>query len=123
MTELIQIFGALTFLAGLALVVRPERIFGFLQKQLAKVELHIFNVVMRIIFGVLMISQSSISNFPFVVETIGWFCIGIAAILTLTSRERFKRIFSWAVTLVETNSRVGAALIMAFGAFLIFAFV
>ncbi len=123
MTVFIIIFGALTFLAGIVIAMNPEFIFGFLQKQLGKVELHILNVGVRVVFGVLMISQSNISKFPFVVETIGWFCIAIAILLTLMGREKFNRLLSWIVALLETYSRVAGVLVITFGAFLIYAFV
>jgi hypothetical protein len=122
-TVLIIISGTLTFLAGVVILKNPDLIFGFLQRQVGKVELHVLNVVVRIFFGVLLISQSSISKFPFVIETIGWFCISIAVILTLLGREHFNRLISWALALVETYNRVGGVLIMIFGAFLIYAFV
>ncbi len=123
MTVLIIIFGTLTFLAGIVILMNPDLIFGFLQRQLGKVELHVLNVVVRIFLGVLLISQSSISKFSFVIETIGWFCIAIAVILTLLGREHFNRLISWTLSLVETYNRVGGILIMIFGAFLIYAFV
>lgn len=123
MTVFIIIFGVLTLLAGIIIALNPEFIFGFLQKQLGKVELHILNVAVRVVFGVLLISQSSISKFPFVIETIGWFCIAIAIILTLMGREKFNRLISWALSLLETYSRVGGVLVITFGAFLMYAFV
>ena len=123
MTILIILFGTLTFLAGIVILMNPDLIFGFLQRQVGKVQLHVLNVVVRIIFGVLLISQSSISKFSFVIEAIGWFCIAIAVILTLMGREHFNRLISWALSLVETYNRVGGVLIMTFGAFLIYAFV
>ncbi len=123
MTILIILFGTLTFLAGIVILMNPDLVFGFLQRQVGKVELHVLNVVVRIFFGVLLISQSSISKFPFVIETIGWFCISIAVILTLLGREKFNRLISWAFALVETYNRVAGVLIMIFGAFLIYAFV
>jgi len=120
---LIIVFGALTFLVGIVISVNPELIIGFLQKQLGKAELHVLNVVLRVVFGVLLISQSSISKFTVVIEVIGWFCIAIAITLTLMGRKRFNNLISWALSLIETHSRVGGVLVMTFGAFLIYAFV
>ena len=123
MTVLIIVFGVLTFLVGTVIVVNPALIFGFLQKQLGTAELHILNVVLRVVFGVLLISQSSISKFTIVIEAIGWFCLAIATALTIMGRERFNQLISWALSLIETYSRLGGVLIMTFGAFLIYAFV
>lgn len=121
MTVLIIIFGTLTFLTGIVILINPDLIFGFLQRQVGKVELHVLNVVVRVCFGISLISQASISKFPFVIETIGWVCIAIAVILTLLGREHFNRLISWALSLVETYNRIGGLLIITFGAFLIYA--
>lgn len=123
MNVVIIIFGVLTFLVGAGILIRPDFIFGFLQRQLGKVKLHVLNVVVRVFFGVLMISQSSISKFPFLIETIGWFCIVLAIILVLMGREHFNQIISWALLLLETYSRMAGVLIITFGTFLMYAFV
>ena len=123
MTVLIIIFGALTLLAGIVIVINPEVIFGFLRNNLDKLELHILAVVVRLILGVLLIDQSSISKFPFVIEIIGWLSIVAAIFLAVLGRGNFKRLMSWALSLVKPIGRVGGVLAVAFGAFLIYAFV
>jgi len=104
-TVLIIIFSTLTFVAGIVILMNPHFIFGFLQRQVGEVKLHVLNVVVRVFVGVLLISQSSISRFSFVIETIGWFCIAITVILTLLGREHFNQKISWALSLVETHNR------------------
>jgi len=42
MTVLIIIFGALTLMAGIVIVINPEFIFGFLRNNLDKPVLHLF---------------------------------------------------------------------------------
>jgi hypothetical protein len=118
----IIIFGALTLLAGTVIVISPELIFGFLRKNLHKVELHILAVVVRIVLGVLLIYQSSMSRFPFVIQIIGWLSIVAALILAVMGRRNFKRLISWALSLAKPIGRVGGVVAMAFGAFLIYAF-
>ena len=123
MTLLIIIFGALTLLAGIVIVINPEVIFGFLRKNLDKVALHILAVVVRIVLGLLLIYQSSISKFPFVIQIIGWLSIVAAIILAVMGRRNFNRLMSWALSLAKPFGRVGGVIAMAFGAFLIYAFV
>jgi hypothetical protein len=123
MTILIIIFGALTLLAGIVIVINPETIFGFLRKNLDKVELHILAVVVRIVLGVLLIYQSRISEFPLVIEIIGWLSIVAAIFLAVMGRRNFKRLMSWALSLAKPIGRVGGVIAMAFGAFLIYAFI
>jgi hypothetical protein len=48
MTVLIIIFGALTLLAGIVIVINPENIFGLLRKNIEKLELHILAVVINL---------------------------------------------------------------------------
>ena len=123
MTVLIIIFGALTLLAGIVIVINPEIIFGFLRKNLDKLALHILSVVVRLVLGVLLIYQSNVSKFPFVIELIGWLSIIASIILAVMGRRNFNRLMSWALSLVKPIGRVGGVLAAAFGAFLIYAFV
>ena len=123
MTLLIIIFGVLTVLAGIVIVISPEVIFGFLRNNLDKLVLHILAVVVRLFLGVLLICQSNISEFPFVIEVIGWLSIVAAIFLAVIGRRNFNRLMSWALSLSKPFGRVGGVLAVAFGAFLIYAFV
>ena len=123
MTVLIIIFGALTLLAGIVIVINPEVIFGFLRNNLDKLVLHILAVVIRLVLGALLIYQSNISKFPFVIEVIGWLSIVAAIFLAVMGRRNFNRLMSWALSLSKPFGRVGGVLAVAFGAFLIYAFV
>jgi len=123
MTLLIIIFGALTLLAGIVIVINPEVIFGFLRNNLDKLVLHILAVVVRLVLGALLIYQSNISKFPFVIEIIGWLSIVAAIFLAVMGRRNFNRLMSWALSLSKPLGHVGGVLAVAFGAFLIYAFV
>ena len=123
MIILIIIFGALTLLAGIVIVISPEVIFGLLRNNLEKLELHILAVVVRLVLGILLIYQSGISKFPLVIEVIGWLSIVAAIFVAVMGRSNFKRLMSWALSLVKPIGRVGGVLAVAFGAFLIYAFV
>ncbi len=123
MTVLIIIFGALTLLTGIVIVINPEVIFGFLRNNLDKLVLHILAVVIRIVLGALLIYQSNISKFPLVIEVIGWLSIVAAIFLAVMGRRNFNRLMSWALSLSKPLGHVGGVLAVAFGAFLIYAFV
>lgn len=123
MIVLIIIFGALTLLAGIVIVINPEVIFGFLRNNLDKLVVHILAVLVRLVLGVLLIYQSNVSKFPFVIEIIGWLSIVAAIFLAVMGRRNFNRLMSWALSFVKPFGRVGGVLAAAFGAFLIYAFV
>jgi hypothetical protein len=123
MTVLIIIFGALTLLAGIVIVINPELMFGFLRNNLDKLALYILAVVVRLVLGALLIYQSNISKFPLVIEVIGWLSIVAAIFIAVMGRRNFNRLMSWALSLSKPFGRVGGILAVAFGAFLIYAFV
>ena len=123
MIILIIIFGTLTCLAGIVILFNPEIVFGILRKNSDKIELHIVAVVMRLVLGAFLIYQSSASKYPFVIEIIGWLSIVAAVFFAVIGRNNFSKLMAWALSQVKTLGRVGGVIAMAFGAFLIHAFV
>jgi hypothetical protein len=123
MTILIIIFGALTLLAGIIIIINPENIFGLFNKHTEKLELQILAIVVRLILGALLIYQSGASKYPLVIEIIGWLSIVAAIFFTVMGRNNFNRLISWALSLAKPVGRVGGVLAVCFGAFLIYAFV
>lgn len=123
MILLIIIFGALTLLAGKVIMIYPEIIFGSLRKNIDNLLLHITAVTVRLIIGVLLISQASLSKFPLVIEILGWLSIVAAMTFAVMGRHNFKRLMSWALSLLKPFGRVGGAFADIFGAFLIYAFI
>lgn len=123
MTILIIIFGALTLLAGIIIIINPENIFGLLNKHTEELALHILAAVVRLILGALLIYQSGVSKHPLTIEIIGWLSIVAAIIFTAIGRNNFKRLMSWALSLSKPFGRIGGVIAVCFGAFLVYAFV
>ena len=107
MTTLIIIFGALTLLAGLIIIINPENIFG----------------LVRLVLGALLVYQSGVSKYPLVIETIGWLSIVAAIFFSVIGRNNFKRLMSWALSLAKPLGRIGGFVAVCFGTFLVYAFV
>jgi len=123
MTELIIIFAAFTLLAGVVILINPEVIFGYLRNNMEKPVIHIIAVVVRLIIGGLLISQSRLSRFPLGIEILGWLSIAAALSFVVMGRHRFHRLMSWALTFLKPYGRIGGIFAAAFGGFLIYAFV
>jgi len=123
MTLFIIIFGTLTCLAGIVILVNPGVVFGFLRKNSDKIELHILAVAIRLLLGAFLIYQSGASKYPFVIEIIGWLSIVAAVFFVVIGRSNFSKLMVWALSQVKTLGRVGGVIASAFGAFLIHAFV
>ncbi len=123
MTALIILFGALTLLAGIVLLVNPDILFGYLRTNVEELTVHVLAVVVRLVLGALYIVQAGASRFPLAIEIIGWISIVAAAVLALMGRRNFVRLMSWALSLSKPFNRYGGVVAAAFGAFVIYAFV
>ena len=123
MTLFIIIFGTLTCLAGIVILVNPEIVFGFLRKHSDRIELQILAAAIRLVPGVFLIYQSGASKYPFVIEIIGWLSIVAAVFFTVIGRNNYSRLMTWALSQVKILGRVSGVITTAFGAFLIHAFV
>jgi len=122
MTVFIIIFGTLTLIAGIIIVIKPEFIFGFLRSNADQFELQILAVILRLVLGVFLISQSNDSKFPVTIEILGWLSMIAAMFLAVIGRRNFNRLMSWALSLVKRYGRISGVIAAAFGAFLIYAF-
>jgi hypothetical protein len=123
MTSIIIIFGLMTLLAGVIIVVNPEFIFGILRKNLEKVSLQVLAIGLRVVIGLLLILYAGESRYPTIIEILGWLSIAAAVALSVIGRRRFQSLMTWALSLLKPYGRVGGLFAMAFGGFLVHAYV
>ena len=123
MIYIILLFGVLTSLGGVVLIIRPEFIFSILTKYGHSLSLQIFAVIVRILFGVALVIGASESKYPIVLQIFGWLLISAALVIGGIGRERFKKVVKWSVKLPTLIYRLASALSILFGCFLIYAVV
>ncbi|GAB3532962.1 hypothetical protein [Photobacterium alginatilyticum] len=123
MTSIIILFGLLIILIGSFILVRPTVVFGYLRRHLGSLQIHVLAVVVRLIIGFLLIAQSDVSRFPFIIEIIGWLSLIAGFILAAIGRRSFHRLMAWALSFAKPYGRIGGTLAAAFGAFIVYAFV
>lgn len=123
MTLFIILFGALTCLVGLVIVINQEIVFGFLRQNLDKIMLHVSAIALRLVLGAFLVYQSDVSMYPLAIEIIGWLSIFAALFFAIIGRRKFTRFMTWALSQVNMFGRVAGVIAVAFGAFLIYAFV
>ena len=123
MPLVIIMFGGLTLLTGIIIIINPESIFGLLKKHIERLELQLIAIVVRLVLGGLLLYLSGVSRYPFAIEIIGWISIIAAMFLSIIGRDNFKRLMSWALSLKKPVGRIGGFIAVCFGAFLIYAFV
>ena len=123
MTLQIVLFGGFIFCAGVLILINPEIVFGILKKHSEKFELHVLAVVVRLVLGVLFLYQADLSKYPHVIEVLGWIMIVAAIVLAVMGRNNFKKLMNWAITLQNPLGRFAGLMAIAFGGFIIYAFV
>ncbi len=123
MTNLIYLLGGFLTLAGLLLVVQPELIFNFLSKNIQKLWIYITAVVVRLIFGGLLIYMADFSNFPLVISILGWIMIIAAVVLLAIGRKTFEKLVLWVMVKFKPYGRIVGVFSLGFGMFLIYAFI
>ena len=123
MSLLILFFAGLILLAGIAIILNPVYLLGPLNKHSDNLMLHILAVVIRLLLGVILIRQADVSSFPLTIEILGWLSLTAALSFVLIGRNNFKRLMAWAFSLLKPYGRIAGFVAVAFGAFLIYAFV
>jgi len=122
MAVLIILFGSLIFISGILLLINPEIIFSYLRNNVGNTAIHAAAVLVRLVIGILLITQAHISKFPVVIELLGWFFIVAGVFLAVIGRSNFLKLMSWVLRKFKAFGRIGGAIAIAFGGFLIYAF-
>jgi len=122
MTVLIIIFGALILLAGVLLLIKPEVVFGFLRNNIENPAIQVIAVLVRLVIGILLITQSRLSRFPIAIEVLGWVFIVAAVSLAVIGTTKFGKLISWVLTNLKAFERFVGAIAVVFGGFLVYAF-
>lgn len=122
MSAIIILFGALTALAGLAILASPQIVFGPLWRYADRLSIHVTAVAVRLVIGVLLIDQANLSRFPAIIAILGWLSLGAALVFAVMGRRNFRRLMAWAFAMAGKFGRAAGLFAVSFGAFLVFAF-
>lgn len=122
MTYIIVLFGLLTLLAGMIILIRPEIIFGALEKNIEYLWVHVTAVGVRLALGTLLLLSANESKFPTIITVLGWMSIAAAVTFVLIGRQRFIGLMNMAFSLLKPYGRVGGIFAAAFGGFIVYAF-
>lgn len=121
MNSIVLLFSALTFWAGIAILIRPEPIYRFLGRYSGSLGAYAAAIALRLLLGAAILSCSAQSKFPRTLTVIGWMSIVAAIIFVVIGRQRFKAIIDWAVHIAPRYHHLGGLVAMLFGGFLFYA--
>ena len=120
MTFLITLFGALVTIAGVVGVFRP----GLFRQLLSSIPVrgrYIAAIVVRLVFGLLLIWLADELRYPLVMKILGGISIAAAIGILIMGQERLDRLVEWWMALGDGVLRFGMLFATAFGAFLVHA--
>ena len=123
MIILIILFGLLTLIAGVIIAINPDIIFGYLRDNLDRPWLQLVAIIVRLVLGILLIQTAGLSRFPVIIEILGWLSIAAAITFALIGRQRFLKLMLWAFSLLKPYGRIGGLFAIAFGGFLVYAYI
>ena len=116
---LIVLFGVLICLTGLTILILPEKFKNIMNRWTGQPRF-LFAVIIRVLFGALLLSEAANLRFPLAMKVIGAISILAAVVLLLIGQERMDRFIDWWMRMADKVLRVWSVLAIAFGAFLIY---
>ena len=120
MKILITLFGVLICLAGLTILILPEKFKNFMNRWTGQPRF-LFAVIIRVVLGAILLSEAANLKFPLAMKIIGAISILAAVVLLLVGQERMDRFIDWWTKQSDKLLRVSSVLAIAFGVFFIYA--
>jgi hypothetical protein len=117
---IIALVGGLICLAGLFILVSPEK-FRKVFNKFSGQPRFLFAVIVRIIIGAILLLEASNLKFTLAMQIIGGISILAAIVLLLMGQDRMDRMIDWFMSKTsDTVMRVWSVFAIVFGAFLIY---
>jgi len=117
---IITLFGVLICLGGLTILILPEKFKNLMNRWTGQPRF-LFAVIIRVLFGALLLSEAANLKFPLAMKIIGAISILAAVVLLLVGQERMDRFIDWWMRMADNVLRIWSVLAIAFGAFFIYA--
>lgn len=119
---LIYLVGVLITVAGIILLVKPEAILNFISGNAGRPAMFAFAIVTRLLLGLLLLTYASLSRFPKTVVFFGWVAVIAAVAVAWMGQDRFTELLRWITGKVAPYGKIGGGFALAFGLFLLYAF-
>lgn len=121
MSALIVAIGALIAIVSISAMIGPDALTSLARNLVVSTGLRIFAALVRIALGVALIVAAPHIPMTRVIQAFGVLLIFVGAVTLFISNERVQSLVDWAVSLSSNAIRVGGAIGLSLGAFLIYA--
>lgn len=119
MQYLIAIAGGLICLAGLLILIVPEK-FRSLMNTWTGQPRFLFAIIVRVIVGAVLLAEAANLKFPTAMKVIGGISIAAAIGILLIGQDRLDRFIAFWMRKPDSLFRVSSVFAIALGAFLIY---
>lgn len=116
---IVLLFGVLICMLAITGTLAPTRIRSLFQKWQGHSRF-LSAVIMRLIFGALLIGSPDSFQFPTVMKVIGVISLAAGIVLLLMGQDRMDRLIEWWLEKPDTIFRVSFGFALVFGGFLIY---
>ncbi len=120
MKIIIALFGVLICLAGLVILIAPEKFKSVMNNWTGQPRF-LFAVIVRIVFGAILLAEAANLKFPLAMKIIGGITILAAIAILLIGEKRMDRFIALWMRISDNVLRAWSILAFAFGGFLIYA--
>jgi len=119
----LYLFALFLLIAGIVLLINPGIILGMIEENTGRLGLYAAAILVRLGLGIIMILMAGLSRFPLTVTIIGWIAILAAVVFLLMGKQRFQKMMDSILVKMKPWGRAGGIASLAFGGFLLYAFV
>jgi len=119
MKIIIALFGALICLAGLVILIAPQKLKTVMNNWTGQPRF-LFAVIVRIVFGSILLAEAADLKFPLAMKIIGGISIVAAVVLLLIGQNRMDRMIDWFMKMSDDVFRAWSVLALVFGVLLIY---
>jgi hypothetical protein len=116
----IGVFGLLMLLISVLMIARPNLWIDLALKFSRLKYMHPLEILIRLLFGVTFVNYGSETDYPILIEYIGYLLLAVGAGLLLTPPSQHRRFAIWAITKVGRGFRIAGLGSLVFGGFLIY---
>jgi len=122
MKLIIKLFGIFIIIAGIALLLRPEIIFDWIEDNMENRSFYISAIVFRSALGILLIAAAKSSKFPRLIKVFGYLALIAALTFIFIGQANFIDFIVSIISTFRPYAMVSGLVGIAFGAFLVYAF-
>ena len=117
----IAFFGGLLMVFSLVMIFSPQQWAKGILRFSQQTYFHPFEIISRVLFGMLFIAFAQQTLYPGVMSAIGYLLLSVGVGLAFLPPEKHRQFAVWSASRFEKSFRVAGIVALPFGAFLIYA--